>query len=757
MVSSLFFTWGCRQSTTQEGTAAASPRPYNIIWDSPSENAFGSMPLGNGDIALNVWVEQNGDLCFYIGKTDSWGDNGRLLKVGKVRVECDPPLIFPGAAFSQELDLQTGSVIISSRGEYNGKKTDLQLRVVADANNPAVYVVSEGGTPLKLTARIERWRTAPYRLPEINVSDLLEDRRHPGNMHAPVVVEPDEFVKNGQNLIGWYHFNRKSVGFDLTNRLQGLSEYFTEDPILHRIFGAVITGDEADVTNDSTMQVADKLSVYVLTEHPSSPENWQKSIAQVMQATEQTPMEKRLISHKQWWEDFWNRSWLHADSDTDSGAFIVSRAYALQRFIDACAGRGRYPIKFNGSLFTVDYPDKPGGADYRRWGPGYWWQNTRLPYLSMVASGDFDLLQPFFKMYADDIFELSKYRTKKYFGFDGVYFPECMYFWGSVFTETYGWTPYEEREDPLQVLGYHKWEWVSGPELAFMMFDYFDYTQDTAFLKEKIISLAGQVIRFFDNYYKTGEDGKLIMHPSQAAETWWECTNPMTEVSGLIAITKRLLALPPSIVSESDRAYWQAFQQKIPPIPLRETPDGPALAPAEKFADKRNVENPELYAVFPFRLFSFDNPNPQWAVNALNHRWDKGHFGWRQDDIFMTYLGLTDQAREYLVARASEHDNNMRFPAFWGPNYDWTPDQDHGGILMRAFQTMVLQPDPYSEKLYLLPAWPENWNGEFRLHAPYNTIIEGTIKNGAIDRLKVTPESRRADIIIKSKPSSNAK
>ena len=86
--------------------------------------------------------------------------------------------------------------------------------------------------------------------------------------------------------------------------------------------------------------------------------------------------------------------------------------YALQRFITACAGRGAYPIKFNGSLFTVPYPGRPGDADYRRWGPGYWWQNTRLPYMSMCASGDFEMMWPLFRMYADQLMPLQKYRTQ---------------------------------------------------------------------------------------------------------------------------------------------------------------------------------------------------------------------------------------------------------------------------------------------------------------------------------------------------------
>ena len=106
------------------------------------------------------------------------------------------------------------------------------------------------------------------------------------------------------------------------------------------------------------------------------------------------------------------------------------------------------------------------------------------------------------------------------------------------------------------------------------------------------------------------------------------------------------------------------------------------VAPAARFAAKRNAENPELYCVFPFRLASFNRPNADLAINALEHRWARGHAGWRRDDIFMACLGLADQARDNLVARARAHDKGSRFPAFWGPNYDWTPDQDPGRIVL---------------------------------------------------------------------------
>ena len=172
------------------------------------------------------------------------------------------------------------------------------------------------------------------------------------------------------------------------------------------------------------------------------------------------------------------------------------------------------------------------------------------------------------------------------------------------------------------------------------------------------------------------------------------------------------------------------------------------MHPAERFADKRNIENPELYAVFPFRLVSFEKDNAALGTAALKHRWNRGNFGWRQDDVFMAYLGLADEARENLVGRARKHHVDSRFPAFWGPNYDWIPDQTHGGVLMKALQAMLLQPDPYSGKIYLLPAWPKDWNVRFKLHAPNRTTVECEFRDGQIVDLVVTPAERREDVVV---------
>lgn len=50
-------------------------------------------------------------------------------------------------------------------------------------------------------------------------------------------------------------------------------------------------------------------------------------------------------------------------------------------------------------------------ADYRRWGGPYWFQNTRLIYWPMLASGDYEFMKPLFKMYMD-VLTLAKKKDK---------------------------------------------------------------------------------------------------------------------------------------------------------------------------------------------------------------------------------------------------------------------------------------------------------------------------------------------------------
>jgi len=123
------------------------------------------MPIGNGDLAANVWVEPNGDLVFYVSKSDAWSGNGRLLKLGRVRVKTDPPLYTDGAEFKQELDLETGTLrVTSSLPPHPAARTSHHAIFWIDANRPVIHVeiesdeLSECAVCLLANARIGRLR-----------------------------------------------------------------------------------------------------------------------------------------------------------------------------------------------------------------------------------------------------------------------------------------------------------------------------------------------------------------------------------------------------------------------------------------------------------------------------------------------------------------------------------------------------------------------------------------------------------------------
>ena len=64
--------------------------------------------------------------------------------------------------------------------------------------------------------------------------------------------------------------------------------------------------------------------------------------------------------------------------------------------------------------------------------------------------------------------------------------------------------------------------------------------------------------------------------------------------------------------------------------------------------------------------------------------------GWSYDGQCAAILGLTDEAKRQMLCKVGNSNPNYRFPAMWGPNFDWLPDQDHGSNIMLTLQNMLL-------------------------------------------------------------------
>ena len=719
--------------------------PYVVVWDSPSADSSGSMPLGNGDVGINLWVEENGDLVFYLSKTDAWSENGRLLKLGRVRVSLTPGLVKPGQPFRMTLDAHEGVARVVSGSDGSA----LRIHVWVDANYPFVRVEVEGDQPFEMAVAFETWRTEERPLLDVE-RDSAYGLTESGQ---PITVHPDTVIPDRTGSVAWFHRNEQSIWAD-TLTWQGVSSFIPDgvDPLLNRTFGGVIRGrnlvsvDPAHLRS-SAPAATQAFAVYVLNAVTPTPQAW---IEQAERLVDEDTSDWRAAydAHTKWWRAFWDRSWIRLSSAENAAAVAnVDRGYALQRYISACVGRGGSPIKFNGSIFTVDAVQKGVtlDADYRQWGGPYWFQNTRLAYWPMLASGDFEMMEPLFRMYLDAL-PFAQARTRTYFGHGGAFFPETMYFWGAYANDNYGWKR-EGLDIGVTENTYIRYYYDGALELLLLMLQFENYTGDPAFVQERLLPLATPVIEFYEEHYPRGEDGKLRIAPSQALETWQKANDPAPPIAGLRRVLTDLLALPDSTVAADLREAWVQLREDLPAIPVRQAEDGAVLSPAAEILEEaRNSENAELYAVYPYGLYGVGRPDLDLARRTYEQRPYKGHNGWRQDEIQAACLGLAREARDGLLARFAMKHEGSRFPAFWGPNFDWIPDQDHGCSGMMALQSMLLQCD--GKRMFLFPAWPKEWDVDFKLHAPFQTTLQGKYSGGKLVELTVMPESRRADVSI---------
>jgi len=741
----------------------------NVSWDSPSGDSFGSMPLGNGDVGANVWVENNGDVVFYLSKVDAF-DAGHLLpKLGRVRLRLDPAL--DTADFQQQLVLRDAAIEVKSRG--------VQLRVWIDAHHPIVRLQGSSSTPRQATLSFESLRP------------MQEDSKPlPG--YGTVGVLFHEHA----DRIAWCYRNQSSAWADHF-RAQNTPEMVakTKDPILHRTVGGVLTARNfkrsapATLSSDGLLTTFD-CSIRLLCNQPESPQAWL--------AEAQRPLPSDWTPHQSWWQEFWNRSYVfvtgcgegkvdldqcrftqfpqgskayegHKEIDAARNAFQLSQRYALERFCEAIASRGAVPPPYNGSIFTMDMPagvlgfDAPKSQavspDGRDWAMlSFMWQNTRHPYWSMPARGDFDTLISGMEFVRDGL-EVGRDRCRKLLGLDGAFIMEASW-WHNVGVFNWDGMP-----------GHLRYHQLATVELPAIMAETYEHTRDARFLNEVLLPCAEAGIDYYAHRFpKRDASGRMRMEGVGCVETYQGVSNPCPEIGGLKYLLAKLLSFE---IDDARRAKWNHLLTELPGLPTRRIRGMDLLAVGEVYDPGREIcETPELYSIYPFRQVWIGKPellaNARQSFHVRNVSLDGTDDkqavetgGWQAAPVQAAYLGLAREAARLVSINFNDQfihwtDNiapgtpfparpRPRFPAFWECKMDGTPDSDHGANSVNALQSMLLQSD--GRRIFLLPAWPEDWDVSFKLTATFNTTVECVYHHGKVQSLKVTPESRRADIL----------
>lgn len=701
------------------GKTVAYYKPKDYVWTTQSQNSSGSMPCGGHDVGMNVWVE-NGDILFYVSKSGMLDENNTLLKAGRFRLNIKGQP-FSGTDFEQRLCLDNGAIYIKGKG--------ISIRLWADVYQPKVFVEMNATHKADATLSYESWR---YKDRPVTKAECQQGS-YKWNIPADCTTFADS-IKAAKNSIDFWHTNRSYTVFDYTVSREGLDAIKDElyNPIGGKTFGGSITMPGFKFTGTST-------GTYASTDYKA----WHYSATGIRQATVSIDLytgesastalsaKKSKAQSTKWWHQFWQRSFITAEGE---GA-TMARNYELFRYMLGCNAYGEYPTKFNGSLFTFDpvYADPkcPFTPDFRKWGGGTMTaQNQRLVYWPMLKSGDTDMMKAQFDTYLRMLPNATR-RTKFYWNHDGASFSEQIENSGLPNPTEYG--KHKPGDDPgMDRNAWLEYQWDTALEFCSMIMQAHKYSGMDIAEYEPLIR---QTLIFFDEHYQyiakklgvkpLNADGKLMLYPSSGCETYKMAYNPSSVIAALKTVTEQWIEYKGDSLNN--------FLSRIPPIPLRTIEGDTCIAPAIVWARIQNIETPQLYPVFPWRVYGMGRDNLHIARNtylkdphAVEMHSTKG---WKQDNIWAACLGLTDEA--FKLNKEKLADGPYRFPAFWDPGYDWAPDCNKGGASMIGMQEMLLQEKP-DGGLLLFPAWPKNINAKFRLKATGGRTVEAEIKNGTI-------------------------
>ena len=750
----------------------------NVSYHILGKSDRSSMPLGNGELCTNIWVDEEGQICFYLSRSDALTELDRNVKLGFFKINISPnPFI--GNKYEQTLDVADGYIKIT--GE------DACIKVYIDPDKNQIVLNGEFESCVDVRASYYTWRK----------KDIRPFNEFAGNTD---VLEKADTVITEKDRIWFYHKNGKNI-IEQAAKLQAVDDHMDVLPdfLTGRIFGGcMIMKCSEGVDGTLILRDTKHLTLKVITNSiQGSVEQFTEDTKDIDKEEYEEAIEERC---KEFWNEYWENSYILVENDkpaevefedeiieaatevteyTTECKSPITNAYVLTRFMMKCCQDGHFPVFYNGLLFNLcpgarlhynshsfgkactALPDKyteEFNPDERPWCSDQLWQNIRHPYHTFLDQGEDKALKALFEYYRR-FWDLNRIRAEKYYSAKGQHNTEMTLTYGLQSLGVYG----EDREGKSDGYTENRYggavDISPGLELLSLMLDYYDYTKDNKFLKEEILVYGKDLCEYIETRYPLRIDGKMELSPLNCIETYWDAKNPISVVAGLKYDIERILKTD---CTDTEKEYFKEYYKQIPDIYYEGEGEEKYILPAyETDGIRHNVEIPELYACFPFKLFTQYNDKENVMKRTFEHIMKElnqyryfrigectasaSYSGWQYHGIVAAQLGMDEMAKDILQHNVQLKNPGTRFPAMWGPIYDAVPDTDHGSNIIHLIQKMVMQVN--KEKVYVLPAFPKEWNVSFKLHPDKETYIEGIYEDGKLIKLEVFPEEAKNRVV----------
>ncbi len=558
---------------------------HDIVYKTPAYEGFEGFPVGNGDMGGMIWNTNNG-LEVQINKNDLFDqshEESRATLRGGARLNID--LGAPGFEWTY-LD------------EFDGRLSLKNAEVLMNAKTPF------------MENRINSWLTHDKNVWCFSIRSSCFDHLRDG---TKIRVSLERW--GSRAFPGWYGYFSKDTksGLGKANSVISGNDLVLEEAfqglrfsVACRILGE-ITSPEIISSNRLELKTKDKIpnhdiTVIVSIATSNESENPTQKAVELLDNFEIQTVQKEKEAHQQWWRNFWNESFVHLEND------YIENIYYLRRYLMGSSSRGRFPVVFNGGLWTWNH-------DVRNWVTQHHW-NTQQQYWGLCPQNDCDLMLPYLNTYFR-LMSKAEAHAKKRGAENSILWSEPHDFFGSM--------TFWDRGDMLN-------NFTPACQIAGYFWDYFQFTCDTAFLAKKGYPFMKKAAEFYVRKLQWDSlKNEYFIFPSQPYENPRSnnLRNPITDRNVIIAnFTNCIKAANILHTDKGKIRQWQEIVDHLWPIPYQIVPDlGEVIAhawyPDGSIFPKVEERGPWLShmsastsSVFPAGLLGLDEQNNR-EFNAM--------------------------------------------------------------------------------------------------------------------------------------------
>ena len=689
---------------------------HELINTARPESGRNGVPLGNGVMLANVWNEKTdsvrSDATFQINRSDLFRPNAQMPSG-------DQPL--------NQFDMgnQPALAKISLQSGAPEESSFLQKLSLYDGYLTTEIGLSEG-SGIAYAAYVNACR-------DVMVIDYQDYGRAEGTNR--------QIVANlwGAGVSGVITWQDRKAAFEWENGILYVSEKFTDgNTTTGYVLAISVEGAETEYSSGNKYGAISvrsdggesRYKIYVSSVLTADTQAGKRYAAKLIEREKEDTASQE--NHKAWWNSVFDETFLSL-GDHEEAEYLES-LYYMNLYQMAASSRGKNPPSFNGRGWTTH-------EDEKNWGSYFWNFNIRSMYYSILPTGRFDLIRPYFKLYSEALTQMVD-DTREVFteggilhqiypdadareDLTGIKVPETMNYDGrGVLQNTY----------VFLIL-------TSGVDVSMIYWDYYLYTQDLVFLQTEAYPLMKGVAEFLMSYARENEEGYYDLFPVNSLEYNQYGEKSTNTLGAFRTILNILLKVGDEVGADAAQMeQWRHYLDKLQPFVTDDA--GEIFISMEQNGQKITMENgawqqPVSDLFYPYEMFSKYTEGYETARETFERRGLRLPYEWTPEPLQAIKLGLKDEVAEMLVEgtkKWQKYPNGMNIETARENTYltEWL------AMVGASVSTMLLSCQ--NDLITVFPAYPGNrgWDdAKFTLMASGGFMVTSEKSGGIVKYVAV--------------------